>query len=801
MSGSEGTFVKSINVPNQSPQSGKKAEPLFSEDVFRNLRHATRFAIDIGGSLAKVVYISKVRRRETRYSCSEDEHTPSSPDQGSVESSGSVPGIPVTSEEYSTGFRLHFIKAETKYIEQCLEFLKSELVHCSKNMMKDKVVKATGGGALKYAEVITSQLGCKLDAEGEMDCIVKGCDFLIKNIRNEVFEYKKGQTNPFVFHNYENVDYPYLLVNIGSGVSILEVSSPSDFKRIGGTAMGGGTFWGIGSLLTNAKGFDELLELSTEGHSNNVDMLVKDIYGRKCDKLGLPGDLTASSFGKTVRGSRDEHIDKSKFSDSDKAKSLLHMISNGIGQIACLYARIHNVNKIYFGGYFIRNNRATMHTISFAVDFFSDGSVKALFLRHEGYLGAIGAFLKGTEEEDIEKYSWDENYMFDTSFNMTDEENSRRVLNQINMFELDSSNSLLEPLPLLRNPELYVADTFDLAGDKVKREFWLSIFRKEVDRMYALALGYDPLSTTKAELYKKLYSSALDRIEAQPLAQGSCSVRVFLNLNQKSLRDAGYHDIFLQKKQNENELAKRQFSARMEYLNSLEGEIELLEIIYGALCGNFFDWGSSSVAEYFEPGFGFSNARELIEPRPWLIDNFEELKGALVGVNAKYYQCALIFVDNSGFDLFLGILPLALYLIRRKTKVILASNTYPALNDVTFVELKLEIGLLAGECDEIKSALDNGMLLLAETGSYSPCLDLSRIDYCLVEMLYKLQTDLVILTGMGRAIHTNLKAEFSCDALKIAVIKNRELGRQMGGCHKFSVVCKFEQGSEIGCSV
>ena len=40
-------------------------------------------------------------------------------------------------------------------------------MHCSKNMMKDKVVKATGGGALKYAEVITSQLGCKLDAEGE----------------------------------------------------------------------------------------------------------------------------------------------------------------------------------------------------------------------------------------------------------------------------------------------------------------------------------------------------------------------------------------------------------------------------------------------------------------------------------------------------------------------------------------------------------------------------------------------------------------------------------------------------------
>lgn len=27
------------------------------------------------------------------------------------------------------------------------------------------------------------------------------------------------------------------------------------------------------------------------------------------------------------------------------------------------------------------------------------GEVQALFLRHEGYLGAIGAFLKGAEED------------------------------------------------------------------------------------------------------------------------------------------------------------------------------------------------------------------------------------------------------------------------------------------------------------------------------------------------------------------------------------------------------------------
>ena len=37
--------------------------------------------------------------------------------------------------------------------------------------------------------------------------------------------------------------------------------------------------------------------------------------------------------------------------------------------------------------------------------------MRALFLRHEGYLGAIGAYLKGENEVDIERYSWGENYL------------------------------------------------------------------------------------------------------------------------------------------------------------------------------------------------------------------------------------------------------------------------------------------------------------------------------------------------------------------------------------------------------
>ena len=44
--------------------------------------------------------------------------------------------------------------------------------------------------------------------------------------------------------------------------------------------MGGGTFWGLGSLLTKAQGFDELLELASQGDHRKIDLLVKDIYGK-----------------------------------------------------------------------------------------------------------------------------------------------------------------------------------------------------------------------------------------------------------------------------------------------------------------------------------------------------------------------------------------------------------------------------------------------------------------------------------------------------------------------------------------
>jgi type II pantothenate kinase len=151
--------------------------------------------------------------------------------------------------------------------------------------------------------------------------------------------------------------YPYLLCNIGSGVSMLKVSAPNTFERIGGSSLGGGTLWGLLSLLTPATGFDEMLALSETGDNTEVDMLVGDIYGSDYLKMGLKSSTIASTFGKVARKARErgaEHGPLKGFNPQDISRSLLFAISNNIGQITYLQAQLHDLQHIYFGGSFIR---------------------------------------------------------------------------------------------------------------------------------------------------------------------------------------------------------------------------------------------------------------------------------------------------------------------------------------------------------------------------------------------------------------------------------------------------------------
>ncbi|KAL8519076.1 hypothetical protein ACS0TY_010134 [Phlomoides rotata] len=266
---------------------------------------------------------------------------------------------------------LHFLKFETSKINECIEFISSKrLQHYGdqdddKDPASDKnVIKATGGGAFKFSDLFKEKLGIVLDKVDEMSSLVAGANFLLKAVNREAFTYMDGQKD-YVQIDHKDL-YPYLLVNVGSGVSMIKVDGDNEYERVSGTSIGGGTFWGLGSLLTKCKSFDELLELSRQGNNRVIDMLVGDIYGgTDYSKVGLTSTTIASSFGKATSKDRDLE----DYRAEDLARSLLRLISNNIGQIAYLNALQFGLKRILFGGFFIRGHEYTMDTISVAVHF------------------------------------------------------------------------------------------------------------------------------------------------------------------------------------------------------------------------------------------------------------------------------------------------------------------------------------------------------------------------------------------------------------------------------------------------
>ncbi|QPH05918.1 hypothetical protein C2857_004022 [Epichloe festucae Fl1] len=373
------TSTPAVGATNSSQVNGQGSPTHHETSDIRLPNHTavvSHIAVDIGGSLIKLVYFSR--------------------------------------EVHSTdsGGRLNFQIFETDRIDDCVEFMKhlcDKQLELNGSKPGELCVMATGGGAYKFYDKIRDALGVDVLREDEMECLIIGLDFFITEIPREVFTY--SETDPMHFVSPREKIYPYLLVNIGSGVSILKVDGPRSYQRVGGTSLGGGTLWGLLSLLTGAKNFDDMLEQAGHGDNANVDMLVGDIYGTDYGKIGLKSTTIASSFGKVFRekslaeaaagtkkespsGGADTGSIKLGFSESDISRSLLYAVSNNIGQIAYLQSQIHNVSDIYFGGSFIRGHRQTMNTLSYGLKFWSKGEKQAYFLRHEGYLGAVGAFLK-----------------------------------------------------------------------------------------------------------------------------------------------------------------------------------------------------------------------------------------------------------------------------------------------------------------------------------------------------------------------------------------------------------------------
>eukprot|EP00878_Enallax_costatus_P022799 GHUV01024212.1.p1 GENE.GHUV01024212.1~~GHUV01024212.1.p1 ORF type:complete len:169 (+),score=29.76 GHUV01024212.1:1696-2202(+) len=105
----------------------------------------------------------------------------------------------------------------------------------------------------------------------------------------------------------------------------------------------------------------------------------------------------------------------------------------------------------------------------------------------------------------------------------------------------------------------------------------------------------------------------------------------------------------------------------------------------------------------------------------------DDLDTVLERFSSHKYQKAVMFVDNAGADVILGMLPFARELLKAGTKVILAANNGPSINDITAAELSPLIQSAAQVDDLIAEAWSRGKLKVINSGNDLPVVDLRQV--------------------------------------------------------------------------
>ena len=380
----------------------------------------SRFGLDIGGSLAKLVFFEK-----DGFSDRVLEFVTASQTYGT----SGVRDEALSVHLPALGGRLHFIRFATSHMKGAIDLLEEERLTAGVAR-----IYATGGGAHKYREAFERRLGVRVTACNELGAVVLGICFMARSQVGECYTLesvadphpKDGKPRrrsesgeeeglrkvPRAFSGAGGF-FPFLLCNVGTGVSILRVEGESTYTRVSGTALGGGTFLGLARLLTRFHEFQHALDAAHDGDARTPTCSSATSTARatsapasSCPATSPPPSSPSRSSAAAAERRRQRRAEApglgatAAASEADVCKALLVMISQNVAQIAHLAARVQGLRRVFFTGNFLRGNQMAVQTNSVhdaPLGQLDGVETEAVFFRHEGYFGAIGAFLSTVE--------------------------------------------------------------------------------------------------------------------------------------------------------------------------------------------------------------------------------------------------------------------------------------------------------------------------------------------------------------------------------------------------------------------
>ncbi len=257
----------------------------------------------------------------------------------------------------------------------------TSLIKDLNNITKLEKMDATGGGAYKFSNFVKNNFNIEFVKHDELQSLKFGYQFM--NNYNTFYEIDNNTMQKV----NSDLKFPHISANIGSGVSILKVSCPYKYDRIGGTLMGGGTLIGLSKLIFGIDDFEEILRLASKGKYENVDLTKKDLKESKDNS----DNMSISSLGKIhefIQSGKKAEIKK-----EDVALSLLNMICSHISQYSVLYAEQYKIDTIYYFGTFAKKNTIVDDILNKTSKYWNK-DIKVRFNYYGGYLGAIGTLME-----------------------------------------------------------------------------------------------------------------------------------------------------------------------------------------------------------------------------------------------------------------------------------------------------------------------------------------------------------------------------------------------------------------------
>jgi type II pantothenate kinase len=217
-------------------------------------------------------------------------------------------------------------------------------------------VGLTGGGAPRLARLLESDTA----HVAEFEAWARGARSILREARDEPER--------------------FLLVSVGTGTSALLVD-PQGVRRVGGTALGGGTLQGLGRLVAGTARFEELTALARSGDRKRVDLLISDVYPEGA--FQLPPDVNAASFARLAWLGNVEQA-----APGDLVQALIALVGENVALICAGLAAAHQVERVVYGGSTLRDNEvlvAVLRLVSLAL------GRQPTFLPQGEFAGALGA--------------------------------------------------------------------------------------------------------------------------------------------------------------------------------------------------------------------------------------------------------------------------------------------------------------------------------------------------------------------------------------------------------------------------